>query len=82
MGGEDAPKGATITMEFFKDGKLVMMEQEGTYEIDGDQITMKQKDSKQEPDKATIKTLTADTMVLSNKDPKKGDLEAKKKKTK
>ncbi|MCE9530391.1 MAG: lipocalin family protein, partial [Planctomycetes bacterium] len=82
--GEEVPPGTTI--EFTKEGKLVFkltlngkeVKLEGTYKIEKDKLTvsMKTPDGKDDTETDTIKTLTADAMVLV--DPKGKEVEFKK----
>jgi uncharacterized protein (TIGR03066 family) len=81
------PPGATI--EFTKDGKLKMSIEVmgkknnlvGTYKVDGNKLTVTMKDpgGKEATETDTIKTLTADKLVIHSEKEKK-DLELKKKK--
>jgi uncharacterized protein (TIGR03066 family) len=72
--GEDAPPGATA--EFTKDGKLIVMfeengkkeKMEGTYSIDGDKLTVAlKKADNEDKDIVTVKSLSADKLVIENK---------------
>jgi len=76
------PREASITVEFTKDGKVVVvfglmckeLKMNGTYKIEGDKLstTMKSlKDNKDKTDTMTIKELTAKKLVTVEK--KKGD---------
>lgn len=78
--GKELPAEAgEITMEFLKDGSckfVSSMEKkadEATYKIDGDKITFtKPSDPKHKPAHATIKSLTADKLVMV-REPKEGE---------
>ena len=90
--GKEMPKEAgDMTMEFTKDNKAKMsmngkVVEEGTYKINGDKLTMAQpNDPKDKPETSTIKTLTADTLVIvdtkgEGKDKKSMEIEMKKQK--
>jgi uncharacterized protein (TIGR03066 family) len=82
--GSDLPKGATVT--FTKDGKMTItfkVENEtvtvkGTYQIDGEKLTIMHKDEGKEiKETMTIKTLTDKALVVV--DEKKNTDEFKKK---
>jgi uncharacterized protein (TIGR03066 family) len=68
--GKNPPMEGQVTFEFLKDGTAKMgggdkVLEEGKYKIDGDTITFtKMKDPKDKSGHATIKTLTADSLVL------------------
>lgn len=77
--GAELPKEAgEITMEFLKDGSCKFMSSmekkadEANYKIDGDKITFtKPSDPKHKPAQGTIKSLTADTLIMI-REPKEG----------
>lgn len=89
MGGKETPKEISLSVEFTKDGKTKMTSNfggkeetdEGTYKIEGDKIITTEKDKATKKDKSetmTIKSLTADTLVVYD-DEKKQEMELKKK---
>jgi len=82
---DDADKGATF--QFTKDGKVIVAQvdedtgkkfaKEGTYALDGDKLTVVIKQGANDDKKVTftITTLSADKLVLDNKDGKTMELE-------
>jgi len=83
---DDAPIGATG--EFTKDGKLIVVIEEngnkvsmqGTYALEGNKITIVlKKGDKDDKDTATIKSLSADKLVIENKNGKTVEFEKVKK---
>ena len=76
-----APAGASMTIEFTKDGKAKMsnkrgdkvMTDENTYEVDGMKInTVEKKDGKEKKETMLIKTLTDKELVVEGEGDNKG----------
>jgi uncharacterized protein (TIGR03066 family) len=85
IGDTVLPKNADAgTMEFTKDGKAKMSgkgkgTEEGTYKVEGDKLTLTKNDKKDKGDTTTIKTITADTLILvSGEDGMNIEIELKK----
>ena len=87
--GKEAPKEASdFAIEFTKDNKAKMLkggkvEEEGTYKVDGNKLTVhRPNEPKGKAETNTIKSLTADTLILvdefvEGKDKKTVEIELK-----
>lgn len=81
IAGKELPVAAEMTMEFSNDGKMIFMDEEALYKVEGEKLNTvrKGKDGKEDKDTMTIKSVTGDNLVLIN-DKRKEEMELKRKK--
>lgn len=78
--GEPLPNEVEIFIEFLGEGKMKMLDKDGTYKVTGDKLTITTKTpiGKDDPKELAIKTLKDDTLILMDEMSKEMELKQQK----